>query len=93
MERRQSLSEGVLSDCKHLVSGDFNRAVVLNLPNAVCDPLIQFLMWCRSPTLQLDLLILHNCRFATVRNHNVKCNGKKMQDHRDVTPKGLRPTG
>jgi hypothetical protein len=35
-----------------------------------CDPLIPFLMlWWHPPTLNLFLLLLCNCNFATVRSH------------------------
>jgi hypothetical protein len=50
-----------------------------------CNPLIQFLMMWWPPTIKLFLLLLHNCNFATVMNHNVNTLY--------ATPKGLQPTG
>jgi hypothetical protein len=47
------------------------RTEVLNLPNAACNPLIQFIYGMVTPTIKLFPLLLHNCNFATVMNHNV----------------------
>ena len=47
-----------------------SRAVVSNLPNAVT---LEYGSPCCGdpPTTRLFSLLLHNCNFATVMNHNV----------------------
>lgn len=45
--------------------------MVLNLPDAVCGPLIQFLMWQWPPSIKLFSLLLQYCNFASVINCNV----------------------
>jgi hypothetical protein len=48
------------------------RAVVLDLPNA------STLMLWWLPTIQLFLVPLHNCNFATVMSHNVSILGDRF---------------
>jgi hypothetical protein len=63
-------------------------AVVLNLPNAVTIEL-QFLMLWWPPSIKLFFLLLHNCNFATVMNHNVNIFwnmfAKEVSTHRLTT--------
>lgn len=62
MVRVSSWSDGTLGKERF-------RVVVLNLPNA-CNPLIQFLC-CGDPDYKIMSLLLHNCGFVIIMNHNV----------------------